>query len=294
MTTQRLFLGIGLVLGLTLGTPSWALAQDDEEEAASIEDIEAEAASSDEETRSQSDSGEGAATADEAEDDASDKNSPVEVEDEIYRFIGLRYRGIIIPKFILDSFLDGAESLYVNAIGPEFALRRNGLEMNFASWFAFYSMDDTALKAKNDPPESWGIVSADLKAWYFTLDITGSQELRPGLAVTFGGGVGLAAVFGEIIRSEAYPPFTNPLDPTNPGFTKCPAGYEVAPYCSNDTPTNYSEPSWINGGSKPVAFPWLALQTGLRYKPHRKFASRLELGVSLTGFFFGLAADYGL
>lgn len=293
MTTQRLFLGMGLVFGLTLGTPGWARAQDEDEEAASIEDIEAEAAATDEPAQSESDAGGEEAAAD-GEDSAADANSPVEVQDEVYRFIGLRYRGIVIPKFILDGFLDGAESLYVNAIGPEFALRRNGLEMNFASWFAFYSMDDTPLKAKNDPAESWGIVSADLKAWYFTVDITGSQELRPGLAVTFGGGVGLAAVFGEIIRSEAYPPFTNPADPTNGGFTKCPVGYEVAPYCSNDTPTNYSEPSWVNGGSKPIAFPWLALQTGLRYKPHRKFASRLELGVSLTGFFFGLGADYGL
>jgi hypothetical protein len=41
-------------------------------------------------------------------------------------------------------------------------------------------------------------------------------------------------------------------------------------------------------------FPWLALQTGIRYKPHRNFAARLDLGVGTSGFFFGLGADYGL
>jgi hypothetical protein len=276
------------VVGVALVTPRLARAQEDDSEAAGIEEI-TEAASED-----SSDKELKAPEAEVLEDDGAADNSPVEKEDEVYRFIGLRYRGIIIPSFIISSFVDGAESLYINGIGPEFGLRRNGLELNFASWLSFYSMDDTALKGKGDPATDWGIVSSSLKLWYFTVDIMGSKELKPGLSIHYGGGAGIAAVFGDIIRSEAYPPGTNPAQPGATGFTKCPVGFEVPPYCSNDTVTNYSEPSWLNGGSKPVAFPWLALQTGLRYKPHKKFVARLDLGVSLTGFYFGLAGAYGL
>ena len=49
-----------------------------------------------------------------------------------------------------------------------------------------------------------------------------------------------------------------------------------------------------DGGSKPMIFPWLVLQTGLRYKPHRNFVARLDAGFGTSGFFLGLGADYGL
>ena len=63
---------------------------------------------------------------------------------------------------------------------------------------------------------------------------------------------------------------------------------------SNDHYGNYKEKSWTDGGSKPILFPWFVLQTGLRYKPHRNFAARLDAGFGTSGFFLGLGADYGL
>ena len=58
---------------------------------------------------------------------------------------------------------------------------------------------------------------------------------------------------------------------------------------------NFTEPSWADGGSKPIVFPWLSVQTGLRYKPAKQFILRLDVGWNLlNGPFFGLAANYGL
>jgi len=74
-------------------------------------------------------------------------------------------------------------------------------------------------------------------------------------------------------------------------------GNPAAPpgFCPDDPQaTAYNEPSWADGGSKPILFPWLVVQTGLRYKPHRNFVGRLDLGFGTSGFFFGLGADYGL
>jgi hypothetical protein len=57
---------------------------------------------------------------------------------------------------------------------------------------------------------------------------------------------------------------------------------------------NYVEPNWFNGGAVPVVFPHVAGQIGLRYKPIKQLQTRLDIGISLTGFWFGLSADYGL
>ena len=57
----------------------------------------------------------------------------------------------------------------------------------------------------------------------------------------------------------------------------------------------FQEPSWFGGGAKPVFFPWVGIpQIGLRYKPIGQVETRLTVGLALTGFWFGLSADYGL
>jgi hypothetical protein len=45
----------------------------------------------------------------------------------------------------------------------------------------------------------------------------------------------------------------------------------------------------------PVVFPHISIpQFSLRYKPIKQFETRLSIGFCLTGFWFGLSADYGL
>jgi hypothetical protein len=44
-----------------------------------------------------------------------------------------------------------------------------------------------------------------------------------------------------------------------------------------------------------MIFPWLALpQFSFRYKPIKQLQTRVDLGFSTAGIFFGLAASYGL
>jgi hypothetical protein len=103
-------------------------------------------------------------------------------------------------------------------------------------------------------------------------------------------GAGLGIVWGPLYRNQAYPDASGK-------YQKCVGvGNPRADYCGgdNDHYGNYEEKGWADGGSKPSVFPWLALQTGLRYKPHRNFVARLDAGFGLSGFFLGLGADYGL
>jgi hypothetical protein len=240
---------------------------------------------------------EGASASKEAAvEDAREGDSPVELPGKTYRFVGARYRGIIVPKFMQNLFADGGRTLYVHAVGPEFAIRKDGFEYNLSAWLAFYNMDDTAFKGKNDPDTAWEIISTKMQILYLTSDFLWSHEFSPEVALNYGVGAGLGLVFGDLFRTQSYPTALG-QDPND--YSKCNGPLDPNPiYCDADPNHNhysgYTEPSWANGGSKPMFFPWLALQTGLRFKPAKSFAGRLDLGFGTSGFFFGVGGDYGL
>ncbi len=225
-------------------------------------------------------------------------DSPVELPGQTYRFVGLRYRGIVIPKFMVNLFGDGGDTVLVHGVGPEFAIRKDGFEYIFSLWWAGYYMDETPFKASDDPASAWEVVKSDLNVIYLTADFLWSQELGPQFAVNYGMGAGFGLVFGDLFRTQAYPESGNPNeDPYK--WKKCtgpndPAGTGAFCGSDNDHYGGYTEPSWADGGSKPIIFPWLVLQTGFRYKPSKSFVGRLDLGFGTSGFFFGLGADYGL
>lgn len=222
-------------------------------------------------------------------------NSPVELPGETYYLVGARYRATVVPKFMMNLFGDGGRTVVVHGAGPEFGIRKDGFETNLSIWLASYRMKETAFKAKDDPEEAWEIVESKIKVLYLTSDFLWSSEFSPEFAINYGLGAGFGFVFGDLFRTQAY----NPGGTDRDNYEKCAApGDPRDPFgwCQddNDHYSGYTEPSWANGGSKPVIFPWLALQTGFRFKPHRNFASRLDLGFGTSGFFFGFGADYGL
>lgn len=216
--------------------------------------------------------------------------SPAEDPGRTYRFVGARYRVIVVPSFMIRLFGDGGTTVAAHSVGAEFALRKDAFEYNFSLWFAGYGMDPTAFKAKSDPEDAWELVESKIKVLYLTADFLWSHPFTPEIALNYGMGAGFGFVFGPLHRNQAY----RQSDGT---YGRCTAPGSPNPtYCGsdNDHYNNYEEPSWTNGGSKPVIFPWLALQTGVRYKPHRNFVARFDAGFGTSGFFFGIGADYGL
>jgi hypothetical protein len=224
--------------------------------------------------------------------EADELSSPVEQPGKSYMFVGLRYRGILVPKFMFGVFgADGGTTVYANSFGPEFAIRKDNFEYNFALTYTGYGMDPTPIKSKSDPVYAYELIESRLKVLYLTADFLWSHDFTPEVAINYGIGAGFGFVWGDLIREQAYP------DPNGPGgFSPCPGVVVNDPYCTNDNDhyNGYSEPSWAGGGSKPIIMPWLAVQTGLRYKPHRNFVARLDVGLGLGQFFFGIGADYGL
>lgn len=228
--------------------------------------------------------------------DAEAGSSPVELPGKTYMFVGARYRMIILPKFMMNMFGDGGKTVLIHGVGPEFAIRKNAFEYNLSAWYAGYGMDPTPFKAKDDDANAWELVQSNLKILYLTADFLWSQDFTPEFSLNYGLGGGFGIVWGDLHRFQAKPgPNGNPN--TGEGFVACESNMDL-PYCddSNDhyKSNNYSEKSWTDGGSKPILFPWFVLQTGLRYKPHKNFAARLDAGFGTSGFFLGLGLDYGL
>lgn len=224
--------------------------------------------------------------------DAEAGSSPVELPHQTYRFIGARYRAIVVPKFMMNLFGDGGTTVVVHSGGPEFIIRKDGFEYGFAATFANYAMDPTPFKASSDGEDAWEITESKLKILYLTTDFLWSTEFSPEFALNYGLGAGFGVVFGDLKRVQAYKDASGNYVPcVGKGSPATPTNY-----CGddNDHYGDYTEPSWADGGSKPVVFPWLALQTGVRFKPAKTFASRIDLGFGTSGFFAGLGLDYGL
>lgn len=298
------------VIGLSLFVASPLLAQEEKgKEEAAAEDVSLdEEKSGSEEQKEGEGEKEGGDRPVEPEDERK-ATSPVEHKGETYQFVGLRYRLILIPTFIMEMFGQGGETVPVHNFGPEFIIRKDGFEYAFALTYSPYSMgegpdsdDQVAFKDPNDPEEAWEVVTSELKVLYLTADFNWSAPISQQVAFTYGGGAGIGFVFGNLYRTQAYLDDDGTYKPCDEiGIPAVPVAGSMAQYCDFDPEhgddqhyNGYKEPSWADGGSKPIIFPWIALQVGLRWKPHRNFVTRFEAGVGLGQFFFGIGADYGL
>jgi hypothetical protein len=225
-----------------------------------------------------------------------------------YMFVGLRYRGTIIPKFMINLFVDEGATIYSNSIGVEFDYRKDGFSLIPALSYVEYGTDDILFKQKGKDeniPGNYSVVNSGMKGIYATADLLWSTKLSKQVEFEYGAGFGLGIIFGPLKNNWVQ------LDPngslhasTGKNYSQCPAGEGAkGTGCSKADHQNsdqvktggYEEPSWFDGGSKPVIFPHVAIpQVGLRIKPIKNFVGRIHLGFSLTGFWFGINGEYGL
>lgn len=214
--------------------------------------------------------------------------------------IGARVRYVTIPKFVLNLFADGGESIDGWYYGLEYGSRSGSFEVVLSAMFGGYSMSPTFLKSKGEIIEGWELVRVDLNALYFTSSFLWSSSFSKTdstFQILYGAETGLGFLFGNIFHTQAMPVDPNSkLDPSQTPWVPCP-GVGAHPYCGDENEHfgNYSEPSWFNGGAKPVILPWISFNTGLLIRPSPKFSARLDLGYNLfNGPFVGLAGNFGI
>jgi hypothetical protein len=230
-----------------------------------------------------------------------------ELPGKTYFFTGLRYRGNVIPAFMINLFVDEGKTVYTNMIGAEFELRKDGFSMIPALSYHELGTGDILFKEKNTSniAGNYSVVNSSMKLLYAQVDLLWSTKLHKNVEFEYGAGFGLGAVFGDLqnnwVKRGAGPGSLGAE--TGERFVRCDVvegpgtGCNKADHQNSDVDKvgSYTEPSWVNGGSKPNVFPWISFpQIGLRFKPIKNFVGRLGLGFALTGFWFGLSAQYGL
>lgn len=236
----------------------------------------------------------------------SNSTNVTETYERTYLFAGLRYRGIVLPKFLLDAFVDGGQTVYSNQIGLELDIRKNGFSIIPAISYAEFGTNDILFKDKNaaDFVGNYAVGNSGLKALQLTVDLLWSAKIHKMLDFEYGIGLGIGVVFGNLLNNWVKEGTGNPQYTAGNGKTYVQCGEEgpVGSGCNTKDHQNsqvarvngYQEPSWANGGSKPNVIPWVAIpQIGLRFKPVKQFESRLGIGLSVTGFWFGLSGNYG-
>jgi hypothetical protein len=244
-----------------------------------------------------------------------DSSNTYEDPRQSYYFIGLRYRGTIIPQFIENLFVDDGGTVYSNTFGFEFDMRKEG--HSTIPWITYtdYSLGNTLFLQKGKSGvDNITMVNSQLKGIFLGLDELWSIPLEPNHKVDFefGFGVGLGFIFGNLYNDWVYqtPQGTSGAVKGADGnyYAACTSMNQpgdMTGSCGNgahsNPPTNgkvnnYVEPNWFNGGAVPVVYPRISLQIlGVRYKPIKQMEMRLGLGFALTeGFWFQLSGDYGL
>jgi hypothetical protein len=236
-----------------------------------------------------------------------DITNTAEDPDRRYYFLGLRYRGTIIPKFLMNIFVDEGTTTYSNTFGVELDMRKGGQSM--IPWLVYteYGMGDTLFHQKATDttiPGNYSVVSSGLKSIYLGLDELWSTPIDQShhWDFEFGFGVGVGILFGDLVNNWVYVDNSGPLvASTGVHYRTCHTELD-GPGCARMNHqnaqiakiNNYKEPFWSNGGSVPNIFPNVWFPTfGVRYKPIKELQARLGVGFSLTGFWFGLGLDYG-
>jgi hypothetical protein len=219
-------------------------------------------------------------------------------------WIGARYRGLIVPGFVMNLVGDGGTTAYLPGGALTLALPLDErLDLVTSLGVQSYAAGPFPFKPHGTPDTEWEIVESDLFAllataelsWRFPLDDAERFSLR------FGGGLGVGvAAFGDLVRTQAYPAGGDPSDPD--AYAPCrgpndPAG--TFRYCNqlDKDATRYGEPdrAWGDGGARPLVYPWVAFpELGLEWLPAEGFALQLEVGASISGFIGGAGAKLEL
>lgn len=245
-----------------------------------------------------------------------------ERDHKTYYFVGVRYRGTVIPQFMMNLFVNEGTTLYSNMVGIELDVRKDHFSMIPALNYIEYGMDNTLFLQKGkdaNDPGNWSMVRSTLAGVYLTLDLLWSTQVQKNIDFEYGVGLGVGVLFGNIYNNwVTTQPSSNPNVPSikasnNQTYYQCQTATD-GPGCaaanhngatvgnekvtlnkSNNDPRGYVEPKWFDGGSVPNLFIHLALpMLGLRIKPIKQLEMRIGGGFSLTGFYFNISGNYGL
>ena len=237
---------------------------------------------------------------------AVDAHDPTELAGKRYYYLGLRYRGTILPQFLINAFVDGGGTIYSNSIGLELDVHKDNFSFIPSFMYSDYNSGDMVFLQKGKDPNLIGnytVVNSSLKTLYLSVDLLWDVPINKAVEFEYGVGLGAGVVFGDLENTWVKYDANGTLSDVNgKKMTRCSIG-DTAPGCSandhsqsKDIKTgHYNEKTWLSGGSAPSFLPNLSIpQVGFRFHPIKEFEGRVGIGWSPYGFYFQLSGNYGL
>lgn len=217
-------------------------------------------------------------------------------------WIGGRFRGYLVPRPVMELFGDGGRTTFFPGGSLVVTLPASDPYIHLTLGYSNYLIGSMPFKPKGTPDTDYEIIESTLEAAYTTVEVTWAEPLddKADWQFLYGFGVGVGLMFrGELYRTQAYPPGMVPGDPYT--YRKC-DGPNRPPgswsYCNaldfDSDHYNYAEPSWAQGGKRPLVYPWVAFPLlGLSGHLGKDLILDLETGATDSGFLFGLGIRAG-
>ncbi len=236
-----------------------------------------------------------------AETDAAPNAAPDEAPSDLW--IGARFAGAVLPQFWMNVVGEGGDTLYVPGAAVTLSVDTDSPQLVFGLAYASYGLGETAFKPHDAPDTDWEIIESDLMSLGLTMDVMWLIPVDPSelVSVRLGFSFGLGIMFaGDLGRTQSYPESGQAGDPET--YLKCggpndPEG--TFRYCNQldkdgDHYDGFVEPTWFEGGARPLLFPTLAIPIGVTIRPFDELAIDVETGFGVTGFLTQVGARYGL
>ncbi len=235
---------------------------------------------------------------------AEDTTDPTEYPDMEYHFLGLSFRNVHIPDFVIGLFTDirheGEPWAFNPTFGLEYTYRTDGFSVVVNGLYSDFG-GTGIFKTKGEPPDETEVWESSIKMLWLHASMLWSTEFNEYVALEYGVGIGLGLVLGDLVRTEA-------TDADGLGWRKCSElerGDPAHPYCDSTSVEdgqdgghyNVTATKWLDdggGNSVPNIWPWLALpHLALRIKPIKQIQIRVEAGFNVWGLFYGGSLAYG-
>jgi hypothetical protein len=223
--------------------------------------------------------------------------------DEPRNYLGVNYRGYLVPGFLTNIFGEGGRTFVAPGAGLAFTRTSGAFDLTFSLDYMAFSMGPTPFKPAGTPDTEYEILQSDLASLHATLELHWNLPLdkKQRIRLRIGGGLGFGVMaFGNLYRTQAYPTSFVPGDP----YTYLPCQGPNNPagsfrYCNEldkdaDRYPGYTEPSWFDGGIRPTIYPWIALpMVGLSFRPSARIAIDIDVAPAVAGLLTSVGARVG-
>ncbi|MFO0591719.1 MAG: hypothetical protein U0441_29500 [Polyangiaceae bacterium] len=232
------------------------------------------------------------------------KPPPPRKDQRSTNWIGARFRGYMMPKFVINAVFDGGATIFAPGGGLTFETRSGDASFVFSAAYASYAFPEMPLKKIGTPDTDYEIDDSDLMALFATLDVLYNKGLDDAGRWTFRAGVSVGVgwmFWGNLYRTQAYPTKQSGNDPYLYAKCKGPNNpFGTFRYCNEldidkTRYPGYTEPSWFDGGRLPTVFPFLAVPLlGIGWTPTNHFGMDLQVAPSISGLMVDLGFRIGL